>query len=50
MLGDEALAYWWFHTPREGFGGETPAELARTESGSLKVEALLARIEHGVFY
>ena len=50
MLGDETLARRWLHTPREGFGGRTPAELARTELGSLEVEALLARVEHGVFY
>ncbi len=50
MLGDETLALRWLHTPREGFGGEKPAELARTEPGSLEVEALLARVEHGVFY
>ena len=50
MLGDETLARRWLHLPREGLGGETPAELARTEAGTLEVEALLARVEHGVFY
>lgn len=50
MLGDQALAHRWLHTPRESLGGETPAELLRTEAGTFAVEALLARAEHGVFY
>lgn len=51
MFSDEALARRWLHTPRVGFGGETDARrLIRTKAGTLEVEALLTRVNHGVSY
>lgn len=49
LLGDETLERHWLQTPREIFRGRTPLETAQTEAGFQEVEALLLRVEHGVF-
>lgn len=49
MLGDENLERRWLQTPRELFRGKTPLEMTQTEAGFREVEALLLRVEHGVF-
>lgn len=47
--GDVNAARRWLLAPQPGLGGEVPLELATTEAGAREVEALLGRIEHGVF-
>jgi putative toxin-antitoxin system antitoxin component (TIGR02293 family) len=45
----ESVAAGWFKKPARGLGGRTPLEMAQTEIGASEVQALLTRIEHGVF-
>lgn len=47
--GDSRAAERWLSSPRRALGGAVPSELARTESGVREVEALIGRLEHGVF-
>jgi len=50
MFGDdEKAAAQWLKEPVRALGGETPLEMAETEIGAQEVNALLVRIEHGVF-
>lgn len=46
---DEIVSAQWFRTPARGLGGKTPLVMAETELGAQEVNALLVRIEHGVF-
>ncbi len=39
----------WLKSPQPALGGATPIEYARTELGAREVEALITRLEHGVF-
>ena len=39
----------WRNSPAFAFNGETPLDYADTEIGAREVEALVGRIEHGVF-
>ena len=39
----------WLLAPQRAFGGATPLELAATDLGAREVEALIGRLEHGVF-
>jgi putative toxin-antitoxin system antitoxin component (TIGR02293 family) len=39
----------WLSAPARAFNGECPLDYADTEIGAREVEALLGRIEHGVF-
>ncbi len=39
----------WLNSPAFAFNGETPLDYADTEIGAREVEALVGRIEHGVF-
>lgn len=48
-LGGEEGARSWLAAPAIAFGGETPLDFADTEVGAREVEALLIRLEHGVF-
>jgi putative toxin-antitoxin system antitoxin component (TIGR02293 family) len=50
VLGTEDLAKQWFQTPVKGLGGKTPLDFADTEPGAQEVEAMLDRIEDGVYY
>jgi putative toxin-antitoxin system antitoxin component (TIGR02293 family) len=49
VLEDEAAAARWLKSPQRGLGGAVPLELAQTDVGSRAVEALLGRMEHGVY-
>jgi putative toxin-antitoxin system antitoxin component (TIGR02293 family) len=46
--GEEA-AREWLKSPAVAFSGESPLSFADTEVGAREVEALLGRLEHGVF-
>lgn len=48
-LGGLAGARSWLGAPARAFHGECPLDYADTEIGAREVEALLGRIEHGVF-
>jgi putative toxin-antitoxin system antitoxin component (TIGR02293 family) len=39
----------WLSAPALAFYGETPLDFADTEIGAREVEALMGRLEHGVF-
>ncbi len=47
--GNEKVAAGWFKEPARALGNKTPLEMAETEIGAQEVNALLVRIEHGVF-
>lgn len=46
---DSEAAGRWLSAPRGALGDATPWEMARTEAGAREVEALIGRLEHGVF-
>lgn len=46
---DADAAREWMSRERRALGGETPWRMARTEPGAREVEALVGRLEHGVF-
>lgn len=48
-LGGVAGARSWLVSPARAFNGECPLDYADTEIGAREVEALLGRLEHGVF-
>jgi len=39
----------WFQSPNRALGGQSPIEVAATETGTREVENLIGRLEHGVF-
>ena len=47
--GDSRAAERWLSSPKAGLGGAAPSEFAKTEAGAREVEALIGRLEHGVF-
>jgi len=47
--GDIDAARNWLMTPKRALGGEAPLPFSRTEIGAREVEALIGRLEHGVF-
>ena len=49
VLEDAPAAALWLKSPQRALGGALPLELAETDVGSRAVEALLGRMEHGVF-
>lgn len=49
VLGSEDAAKRWIHTPVKALGWKTPFDYADTEVGTREIEAVLGRIEHGVF-
>ena len=49
VLEDAASAAHWLKAPQPALGGAVPLELAQTDVGTRAVEALLGRMEHGVF-
>ena len=49
VLEDSAAAAQWLKLPQRALGGAVPLELAQTDVGARAVEALLGRMEHGVF-
>jgi putative toxin-antitoxin system antitoxin component (TIGR02293 family) len=49
VLEDGEAAAQWLKSPQRALGGAIPLELAQTDVGTRAVEALLGRMEHGVF-
>src|SRR5262249_12222985 len=47
--GDVSAAREWLSTPKKALGNRTPFTYSRTELGAHEVEALIGRLEHGVF-
>ena len=47
--GDATAANRWLRTSQPALGGATPMEYAGTEAGAREVEALIHRLEYGVF-
>lgn len=46
---DDDLAHEWLTLPNPALKGAIPIEVARTDLGAREVDAVLGRIEHGVF-
>lgn len=49
VLEDDEAAARWLKAPQRALGGAVPLELAQTDVGARAVEALLGRMEHGVY-
>lgn len=49
VFGDNALADEWLRSANPALDGMIPIQMARTDLGGREVEAVLGRIEHGVF-
>lgn len=47
--GDPQAAREWLRRPARALGGEVPLDHAETEAGAREVEALIGRLEHGVY-
>lgn len=47
--GDVAGAVRWLTSPKRALGERTPLVYSRSEVGAREVEALIGRMEHGVF-
>jgi putative toxin-antitoxin system antitoxin component (TIGR02293 family) len=47
--GDPAATNRWLKTSQPALGGATPIEYAKTEAGAREVEALINRLEYGIF-
>ncbi len=39
----------WFQNPNRALGGQSPLQVAATETGAREVENLIGRLEYGVF-
>lgn len=48
-LGSREKARTWLVTPNRALGGSTPLSLLDSDAGTLVVERVLGRIEHGIF-
>src|SRR6266508_3862946 len=46
-FGDAHFARKWLRLPNPALGGEVPMELARTDAGARKVEAVMSSFDHG---
>jgi putative toxin-antitoxin system antitoxin component (TIGR02293 family) len=49
VLGSHEKAGHWLERPNRALGGATPLSLLDTDIGVHQVEAVLGRIEHGIF-
>ena len=49
VLEDNDAAVQWLRTPQKALGDAVPLDLAATDVGARAVEALLGRMEHGVY-
>ena len=49
VLEEAEAAARWLKAPQRALGGATPLDLAQTDVGARAVEALLGRMEHGVY-
>ena len=50
VFGSHDPAYKWLTSPASGLNQCKPIELMKTESGSLAVMTLLARMDYGIYY
>ena len=48
-LGSKEKATKWLETPNRALGDDRPLDRMNTDSGALEVEAILGRIEHGIY-
>ena len=49
VLEEALAAARWLKSPQRALGGAVPLELAQTDVGTRAVEALLGRMEHGIY-
>ena len=49
VLEDDEAAARWLKAPQRALDGQVPLQLAQTDVGTRAVEALLGRMEHGVY-
>ena len=49
VLGTKEKADLWLEAPNRALGGATPLSQLHTGAGADAVEAVLTRIEHGIF-
>jgi putative toxin-antitoxin system antitoxin component (TIGR02293 family) len=49
VLEEAPAAARWLKSPQRALGGAVPLDLSRTDVGTRAVEALLGRMEHGVY-
>ena len=49
LFHDPVATATWFRRPLRALGGQSPLEMCASEPGAREVEALLGRVEHGVF-
>ena len=49
VLEDANAAIRWLKSPQRAIGGRIPIEFIETDAGARAVEALLGRMEHGVY-
>lgn len=49
VLGSEEKASRWLHSPNRALDGRRPLDIVDTDLGAREVEAVLGRIEHGVY-
>lgn len=49
VMGTQELAQQWFRSPVKGLKGMAPLEFADTEPGAQEVDAMLDRIEDGIY-
>ena len=47
--GNKAAALLWINSPHGVLDNKTPAELSKSQQGTLEVVNLIGRLEHGVF-
>lgn len=47
--GDIPATKAWLESPSKALGGARPMDLVQSEPGAMEVEALIGRLEHGVF-
>jgi len=50
VLGGRERARQWLQSPLKILGGKTPLQMLSTARGARKVEHVLGRLEHGVFF
>jgi len=49
VFGDDERAAAWLTRPNRALGGDTPLDWLDTDWGTLEVDQVLGRLEHGVF-
>lgn len=49
VFGDKEKAHIWLRKPNRALENQTPLDLLHSEAGTRLVEALLERIQHGIY-